>query len=120
MRDCPFCTIALEIQAGVRKPLQAWSFWGELDAFAITPLNPVTKGHTLIIPRVHVPLLVDSPLLFGRMAQAAAEYAERFNECNVITSMGVNATQTIFHVHTHIVPRRPGDGLLLPWSNQQA
>lgn len=50
---------------------------------------------------------------------AAAAYARDWlpnAEFNLITSSGRAATQTIDHVHVHLVPRRPGDGLLLPWS----
>lgn len=36
----------------------------------------------------------------------------------VITSIGADATQTVFHTHIHVVPRRPGDGLTLPWTGQ--
>ncbi|MFI0712504.1 HIT domain-containing protein [Streptomyces inhibens] len=35
---------------------------------------------------------------------------------NVITSRGPSATQTIRHLHIHLVPRADGDGLLLPWT----
>ena len=38
---------------------------------------------------------------------------------NLITSIGAAATQTVFHLHVHVVPRHEGDGLLLPWSNQE-
>jgi histidine triad (HIT) family protein len=39
--------------------------------------------------------------------------------CNIITSVGAEATQTVFHLHLHVVPRRFGDGLALPWTGQE-
>jgi histidine triad (HIT) family protein len=45
---------------------------------------------------------------------AAAELATP--PCNIITSAGSDATQTVFHLHLHVVPRRAGDGLALPWT----
>lgn len=36
----------------------------------------------------------------------------------IITSIGANATQTVRHTHLHVVPRRPGDGLALPWTHE--
>ena len=39
---------------------------------------------------------------------------------NVITSAGRAATQTVMHLHFHLVPREPGDGLMLPWSDKGA
>jgi diadenosine tetraphosphate (Ap4A) HIT family hydrolase len=52
--------------------------------------------------------------------QRAAEYAlvKVSGDCNLITSDGAAATQTVKHLHVHIVPRRDGDGLTLPWSTQ--
>jgi diadenosine tetraphosphate (Ap4A) HIT family hydrolase len=38
----------------------------------------------------------------------------------MITSAGPAATQTIKHLHVHYVPRHAGDGLSLPWTNQNA
>jgi hypothetical protein len=37
---------------------------------------------------------------------------------NLITSAGTDATQSVFHLHVHLVPRRPNDGLKLPWSEK--
>jgi histidine triad (HIT) family protein len=44
---------------------------------------------------------------------AAAIMPDAFN---IITSAGRDATQTVDHLHLHLVPRRPGDGLALPWA----
>ena len=41
-------------------------------------------------------------------------------ESNLITSIGPAATQTVPHLHLHLVPRRPGDGLPLPWTPQHS
>jgi hypothetical protein len=43
---------------------------------------------------------------------------ERYWVCNLITSVGADATQSVRHLHIHVVPRREGDGLMLPWSGQ--
>ena len=37
----------------------------------------------------------------------------------LITNIGPAATQSVWHLHVHVVPRTEGDGLLLPWSNQR-
>lgn len=53
---------------------------------------------------------------------AAVDYANKKNypDCNFITSSGLDATQTVFHYHMHIVPRHEGDGLRLPWTDQDS
>jgi histidine triad (HIT) family protein len=80
------------------------------------PLHPVAPGHMLVVPRPHVRDATEDPVLTGWVMAAAARLAARVGDCNIITSVGPAATQTVFHLHVHVVPRRPGDGLALPWT----
>lgn len=110
---CPFC----EIVAG-RAPAAVVREWS--DALAIVPLGPVTDGHLIVLPKAHVPDARD-PLYASMVIYRAAELAAEFHPSfNLITSVGREATQSVFHLHLHIVPRRVGDGLPLPWTPQQA
>jgi len=91
--------------------------WEHVIAFK--PLEPVTPGHTLIVPKVHVMDYREDPTVTGLTAAAASYYASTINEeSNLITSAGKIATQSVFHLHMHVVPRRRGDGLKLPWSGK--
>lgn len=107
---CIFC----EIVAG-RAPAKVVGRWAE--AIVIVPLNPVTEGHLLVIPTQHVMDARIEPITTGMVMARAASLAP--HPCNLITSVGAEATQTVFHLHVHIVPRREGDGLPLPWTPQQ-
>lgn len=113
--DCVFCRIVSG--QGPATILREWP-----DAVAIVPLNPVSSGHVLIIPRWHVEDVAYDPAVSGVTMRRAADFINEKNvgDCNVITSRGASATQTVFHLHVHIVPRREGDGLRLPWSTQAA
>ena len=84
----------------------------------IDPLNPVTPGHLLFVPREHIENAAESPPLASEVFEKAAEWAATSwgGPCNLITSVGREATQTVMHLHVHLVPRRPDDGLALPWS----
>lgn len=115
MSDCPFC----QIVAG-EAPATILDEWRE--TIAIAPLNPVTKGHALVIPRIHVPDFTTHAGITGEVMRHASEFARShamYEHCNLITSRGANATQTVFHLHVHLVPRSQGDGLHLPWTEQQ-
>ena len=80
------------------------------------PLNPVTPGHLLVVPWEHVAHAAVSPSVTGRVTEHAARTVARFGyNANIITSIGPNATQTVYHLHIHIVPRNRNDGLQLPW-----
>ena len=86
-------------------------------AIGIVPLNPVTLGHMIVMPRTHVSDFAESWLATSDAMHAAFKIARKVGgDCNLITSKGEAATQTIGHLHIHIVPRLAGDGLKLPWS----
>lgn len=109
MKDCVFCK---RIENGEYD-----------DRFAnhvmFTPLNPVVKGHKLIVPVVHTPNLNDPKLEADQTGWALRYFTNDQDEYNLITSKGSNATQTIQHLHFHIVPRTKDDGLTLPWTGQK-
>ena len=89
------------------------------NSIVITPLGPVTPGHVLVIPRIHAQDFASSPMVTGAVMQDAAAFQKTLGEpANLITSKGAEATQTVFHLHVHLVPRREGDGLHLPWTGQ--
>lgn len=106
---CPFCRIVAG--AAPARVLREWP-----DALAIVPLAEVTPGHVLVIPRTHVADVGVDPAVSASTMRRAAELAALLGECNVITSRGESATQTVFHLHIHVLPRRPEDGLALPWT----
>jgi histidine triad (HIT) family protein len=108
---CVFCDYTPTPPAEVR---YEWP-----DALVIKPLNPVTDGHVLIVPKAHVANAADDPTITAATFARAAEWTRlRPDEAfNLITSVGPLATQTVMHLHVHYVPRREGDGLSLPWSD---
>lgn len=109
MKDgCPFCDYA--------GPKSVLCDFG--DCIVIEPINPVTPGHVLVIPKRHVPHALYDPGLTGEVMFVAASWTrDRGYDCNLITSVGEAATQTVKHLHVHVVPRHPSDGLALPWAS---
>lgn len=105
---CPFCLII----TGAAPATIVRRWW---DAIAIEPLNPVVSGHVLIIPTRHVADFSEDPEVTAATMRRAAEFAADGGPCNLITSQGVEATQSVFHLHVHLIPRRLDDKLALPW-----
>lgn len=111
MADCPFCK---RIAAGEYD-------YSDPHAVAFEPLNPVTPGHLLVVPRRHVRDAGEDVEVAARTMSLAADIAGPTEDgaYNLITSAGREATQSVLHLHIHIVPRTEGDGLHLPWTGQQ-
>jgi histidine triad (HIT) family protein len=109
MSDCPFCDYA--------GPSPVLADYG--GAFIIEPLNPVTPGHLLAVTKGHYADALEAPDMAARVVVAAIDYANLVDvgACNVILNSGEMATQTIRHLHAHLVPRVAGDGLPLPWTH---
>lgn len=106
---CPFC----EIAAG-RAPATIVHEWS--DAFAIVPLNPVADGHVLVIPKTHTPDFGHDPDVSAATMKRAAQLAQKSEQpMNLITSRGREATQSVWHLHLHLILRAENDGLALPW-----
>lgn len=104
---CIFCQIA----QGDGPFVAEWD-----DAVALVPLDPVTPGHVIVIPRTHEMDALGDPDVTAATMRRAAEIAPW--PCNIITSAGEVATQSVLHLHIHVVPRRTDDGLPLPWTPQ--
>jgi histidine triad (HIT) family protein len=111
IEDCPFCDYK-----GPSAILDQTEY-----TYLIEPLDPVTKGHRLVVPWSHFTDFAQDSTLTALVMGDAAAYVRRLSrlwgieDWNLITSKGALATQTVFHFHVHLVPRRPGDGLSLPW-----
>jgi histidine triad (HIT) family protein len=114
--NCIFCKI-------VAGELPATIVDRDEHTIAFMDINPATRGHALVIPRVHTAdLLSIDPQQLSAVAGAAQRLAARAKQhlnadgINVINSCGAAAWQTVFHFHLHVIPRYENDPLLLPWS----
>lgn len=108
--SCVFCRIIAGEAPGAGGAVTEYE-----GATVFRPLNPVTRNHMLVVPNVHIAHAGDDPQIAGRAFEAA--YAgEHFESFNIITSANEAATQSIYHLHFHVIPRRFGDELKLPWS----
>lgn len=108
-QGCLFCAIA----AG-RAPARIVHRTAETVAFL--DINPITEGHTLVIPRRHATDLHDiDPAELAATACAAREVATLLTDrlgcdgINLLHATGAAAWQSVFHLHIHVLPRMAGD-----------
>ena len=96
------------------------------EAVAFLDINPVTPGHTLLVPKAHYPILADLPeplagavcSLLPRLCRAVAA-ATGAPGLNVIVNNGRAAGQTIDHCHWHVIPRFDDDPVNWPWPHSE-
>lgn len=119
MSNCVFCQKVIK---SVTDYTQGVTLHPNYRSASFEPINPVTPGHRLFIPTYHMEHRdgFEAMLALSYAMEAASEYAQENDvDFNLITSSGPASTQTIPHIHVHYIPRRPGDGLMLPWTGQE-
>jgi len=88
----------------------------ERDVFAFLDRRPVFKGHALLVPREHVVTLPDLP---ARLRDPFLEAGQRLAAAMLsglgaqgsFVAMNNTVSQSVPHLHLHVVPRTKGDGL---------
>ncbi len=107
--SCQFCKI-------VAREVEAKIIFEDDVSMAFLDVRPLFPGHTLLIPKTHYATLADLPVelmgpfftnaqMLSRKVQEAAKAEGTFVAINNIVS------QSVPHVHVHIVPRKKSDGL---------
>lgn len=96
----------------VKREIPAHIVYEDDDVLAFLDIAQVTKGHTLVIPKVTTPDIyqIDPELLLKvtLVAQKVAKAIQKaFNPpgINVIHNAGEAAGQTVYHFHYHVIPR---------------
>ena len=86
------------------------------DVLAFLDARPVFPGHVLVVPKVHLETLTDVPQeslgpLFARVQRLAAAIPEALDATGTFVGVNNKVSQSVPHMHVHVVPRRPKDGL---------
>ena len=111
--DCVFCKIADgEVSAEI--------VYEDDDILAFKDISPVAPVHLLIIPRKHIPTLLDlnesDAELVGRLHLVAADLARAFNidhsGFRVVFNCGSDAGQEVYHLHLHLLGGKPMTALI--------
>ena len=107
--SCAFCAIA----AGTTP---AAVVLDGPDVVAFLDARPVFKGHTLVVPRAHVPTLLDAsadllPVLMEAVQRVAGAVVEGLGAQGSFVAANNVVSQSVPHLHVHVVPRTKGDGL---------
>ena len=108
-KPCLFCSIAVgDTEAAV--------VWSDDDFAAFLDFRPVFKGHVLLVPRQHVVTLPDLPAslrepFLAATQRLAAAMVDGLGAQGSFVAINNTVSQSVPHLHCHVVPRTKGDGL---------
>ena len=111
-KPCPFCAIAA-------RESEAHVVFEDTATIAFLDRAPLFVGHVLLIPRAHVETIYEADdATLEAMARASKPIAIAVNRAmgaeGVFVAQNNVVSQSVPHLHTHIIPRRKGDGLFSP------
>ncbi len=109
MPECVFCKI-------VAGELPAWTVLEDDDVLAFLDVRPLFPGHTLLIPKEHHETLADLPEdlvvpLFTQAQRLSAAMETVLGAAGSFVAMNNKVSQSVPHLHVHVVPRNRKDGL---------
>ncbi|MER7590630.1 HIT family protein [Micromonospora sp. NPDC127501] len=109
MSGCVFCGI-------VTGEVPAFRVADTPDGVAFLDTRPVFKGHVLVVPRVHLVTLAELPAdllpdYFAMVQRLAVAVETALGAGGTFVAMNNKVSQSVPHLHTHVVPRTKGDGL---------
>lgn len=90
--------------------------WDDAHTVAFLDRSPLFAGHVLVVPRAHVVTLPDLPAellapLFAAVQRVAAAMPAALGCQGTFVAANNVVSQSVAHLHVHVVPRTKGDGL---------
>ncbi len=117
--DCIFCKLANGV-------FPTNKIYEDDDFTVILDASPANKGHSLIIPKQHYDCLfrLDDDIAakvmpLAKKIGAAIKAEVGADGINVVQNNGIAAGQTVFHFHTHVIPRYENDGCGIGWPQNE-
>jgi histidine triad (HIT) family protein len=107
--ECPFCAIA-------RGELATSVVLRDEHVVAFLDTRPVFKGHVLVVPRQHIADLLELPRsemepLLSAVQRIAGAMETGLSADGSFVAVNTKISQSVPHLHVHVVPRSKGDGL---------
>ncbi len=120
MTNCIFCKI-------IAGEIPSVKLYEDEHVFAFMDIMPLSKGHTLLIPKTHREFVYDmTPEEAGNLFAVAPKIAKAINETfqpegmNLLNNNGAKAGQSVFHFHLHFIPRYgQSDGFGAKWVTKE-
>ena len=109
VENCIFCKIA-------KGEIKSQKVYEDEETLAFLDINPVNKGHVLVIPKDHYENIFDIPKdKLTKIIEVVQKIAIAIKKMgadgvNIVSNNGKAADQHVFHLHIHVIPRYYNDG----------
>lgn len=115
--DCIFCSI-------IEGEIPGHKVYEDENVLAFLDVNPVSKGHTLVIPKKHVETIFeadDMDYMWDAMVKVSNAIKHAFNvdAMNVSQNNGALAGQEVDHLHFHLTPRYDGSEIDISYDRSE-
>lgn len=110
MCDCVFCKI-------IKGEIPSYKIYEDEKVYAFLDIAKDAFGHTLVIPKKHCVNIFDvSEEDYCAVMKSVKKISEHYKSLgytgvNIMNASGLDAQQSVFHLHYHIFPRKKDDGL---------
>ena len=115
--DCIFCKI-------IEDEIPSHKVYEDESVVAFLDVNPVSKGHTLVLPKKHVETIHDAEgmeYMWDAIVKVANAIKAAFGAegVNIDQNNGEIAGQEVFHLHFHVTPRYTGDEIEVEYKRSE-
>lgn len=105
---CEFCKI-------IKKEAEAYVIFEDESTLAFLDMRPLLPGHILLVPKTHYTMLGEVPeetaaILFNNIKKLSTALENGLHNDGTFIAINNKVSQSIPHIHVHIVPRRFKDG----------
>ena len=115
MDSCIFCKI-------IKGEIPSSTIYEDENVKVILDIAPAAKGHAILLVKEHVANIFElSPETAGKVFSVVPKVAAAIKEelgcdgMNILQNNGVEAGQTVFHLHIHFIPRWKEDAVNIKW-----
>lgn len=110
---CIFCKI-------VKGEIPSYKIYEDDYVYAFLDIGDDCIGHTLVIPKEHYDNILEVPeqillKVMSAVQKISKHYVDNcgFTGVNVLNNSGIDAQQSVMHLHMHILPRKTSDGVVV-------
>jgi len=114
MENCIFCKI-------IRGEIPSYKVYEDNDVVAFLDISQATKGHTLVVPKIHSSNLIDIDtvtlskvmIVAQKIATSMMKTLDGIKGINIVNNCGEDAGQSVMHFHVHVIPRYSKDDFVM-------